>query len=447
MNERDTIYALSSGRPPSAIAVVRISGARAGDVFDALVGRRPQPRHAMLANLKARDGGIIDEALVLWFPAPHSETGEDVVELQPHGSRAALALLFDELAKLEGFRPALGGEFTRRAVMNGKLDLTSAEGLLDLINAETEGQRHVAMRHLKGQLGHRAEHWRAQLIEAMALIEAGIDFSDEGDVPTELVAPALQRSAQVRAAIEAALGSAAQGERVRDGLVVAIAGAPNVGKSTLMNLLARRDVAIVSPIAGTTRDVIEVHLDLGGWPVTLLDTAGLRDSDDAIEQEGVRRARARMRDADLVLWLADAAGWNAEPDQLARGGSALWRILTKIDAVPGVKDSGTSSMADVSFAISARTGEGVSALVDAVAGFAETFFSGAEAALVTRHRQRELLAKTSAALGRAEAVRAGDEELVAEELRSAAQALGHLTGRVGVEDILDVVFRDFCIGK
>src|SRR6476646_548697 len=318
---RDTIFALSSGRPPAAIAVVRISGPRAGDALTVLAGRLPEPRKAALARVRdPATGEAIDEALALWFPAPRSETGEDMAELQLHGGRAVIAAVLSALGRIEGFRPAEAGEFTRRAFENGRMDLTAVEGLADLIGAETEAQRRQAYRQLKGLLGKRAETWRARMIEALALVEARIDFSDEADVPEDLIGPALKVVQGLRDEIAEALAGAARGERLRDGLVVAIAGPPNAGKSTLLNRIARREAAIVSPYAGTTRDVIEVHLDLGGWPVTLLDTAGIRESQDPVELEGVRRARERANTADLILWVVEA-GDALGQDEV---GNALW---------------------------------------------------------------------------------------------------------------------------
>ena len=304
---RDTIFALSSGRPPAAIAVVRISGSRAGEALKALIGKVPAPREAALARVRdPASGEIIDQALALWFPGPNSETGEDVAELQLHGGGAVIAATLAALSRLPGLRPAEAGEFTRRAFENGKLDLTAVEGLADLVAAETEGQRRQALRQLQGALGAPAESWRQRLIQALALVEARIDFSDEADVPEDLLAPALAIARELEGEIAAALADGRRGERLREGLTVAIAGPPNAGKSTLLNRIARREAAIVSPYAGTTRDVIEVHLDLGGWPVTLLDTAGIRETGDPVEMEGVRRARDRAQGADLVLWVVDA---------------------------------------------------------------------------------------------------------------------------------------------
>jgi tRNA modification GTPase len=483
---RETIYALSSGRPPAAIAVVRISGPRAGEALKALARKIPAPRKATLARLRGRDGAIIDHALALWFPAPHSETGEDVAELQLHGGRAVIAAVLGALSELTGLRPAEAGEFTRRAFENGKLDLTAVEGLADLVMAETEGQRRQAFRQMTGALGNRAENWRAQLIQALALLEAHIDFSDEADVPQDLVTPALTIARALEGEIASALADGGRGERLREGLVVAIAGPPNAGKSTLLNRIAKREAAIVSPYAGTTRDVIEVHLDLGGLPVTLLDTAGIRETDDPVELEGVRRARARSADADLVLWVVDAS--DPECVELLpetgknRPAPPAWLIHNKIDLVQGDRrknerqhqmigntesDLRTNKLlknivnkslteksefkfitSELEFNISAVSGEGFDRLLVELARYAKGFLAGAESALVTRERHRQALEDAVAALRRA-LVRdlSGHEDLLAEELRIATRSLGRLTGRVDVEDILDVIFRDFCIGK
>ena len=453
---RPTIFALSSGRPPAAIAVVRISGPLAGLALEKLTGRVPQPRQAALTRVRDPSSGeAIDEALALWFPAPHSETGEDTAELQLHGGHAVVAGVLDALGKIEGCRLAEPGEFTRRAFENGRLDLTAVEGLADLIAAETPAQRRQAFRQLKGLIGDRAEAWRRRLIEALALVEARIDFSDEADVPEDLIGPAVDAARQLRDEIAATLADGRRGERLRDGLVVAIAGPPNAGKSTLFNRLARREAAIVSPYPGTTRDVIEVHLDLDGYPVTLLDTAGIRDSDEPVEQEGMRRARARAAAADLVLWVIDvSAGGRA--DHAATGSvhaSAIWLIENKIDLARPCGASKTTAGKDeyqLTCSISAANGDRVDALVDRLAAYAKDYFATVESGIVTRARHRRWFEETVAALDRAMAEAAKSdarEELVAEELRAAATSLGRLTGRVDVEDILDVIFRDFCIGK
>jgi tRNA modification GTPase len=455
MPDRSTIFALSSGRPPAAIAVVRVSGPRAGIALEKLIGRLPEPRKAALARVRdPASGEVIDEALALWFPAPRSETGEDVAELQLHGGKAVIAGVLDALATIEGCRPAEAGEFTRRAFENGRLVLTAVEGLADLIAAETQAQRRLAFRQLKGLIGDRAEAWRRRSIEALALVEARIDFADEADVPEDLVGPALHAAQQLRDEIAGVLADGRRGERLRDGLVVAIAGPPNGGKSTLLNRLARRDAAIVSPYAGTTRDVIEVHLDLDGYPVTLLDTAGIRDSAEPVEQEGVRRARERAAAADLVLWVIDpSAGGlaaNGYPENLAN--AEIWLVLNKIDLAETSSCVKTAkhdnSEQQFTLSISALTGQGFEALSAALSAHAKTYFASTEAAVITRARHRYALEETVAALDRA-LVRnhADSEELIAEDLRAAATTLGRLTGRVDVEDILDVIFRDFCIGK
>jgi tRNA modification GTPase len=457
---RPTIFALSSGRPPAAIAVVRVCGPRAGAALEKLIGRVPEPRQATLARVRdPASGEVIDEALALWFPGPHSETGEDMAELQLHGSHAVIAAVFDALRSIEGCRPAEAGEFTRRAFDNGRLDLTAIEGLADLIAAETPAQRRQAFRQLKGLIGDRAESWREQIISALALVEARIDFSDEADVPEELVAPALRAAKQLRDEIAGALAKSGRGERLRDGFVVAIAGPPNAGKSTLLNRLAQREAAIVSAYPGTTRDAIEVHLNLGGYPVTLIDTAGIRDSSDPIEQEGIRRARERVAMADLVLWLTDASadGEGGKGGEAANLSAAeIWTVRNKADLIAGAhqtrsEPSSTNQPENEPvrvFSLSALSGVGVEALLGQLADRVQQFFSGTEAPLVTRARHRRALEETIAALDRASGQGAdGSEELIAEDLRSAATALGRLTGRVDVEDLLDVIFRDFCIGK
>ncbi|QOZ06255.1 tRNA uridine-5-carboxymethylaminomethyl(34) synthesis GTPase MnmE [Bradyrhizobium sp. CCBAU 51765] len=452
MHPRDqTIFALSSGRAPSAIAVVRVSGSEAGRVLTGLAGRLPAPRQASRRLLHDGAGQPIDDAVVLWFPGPASATGEDVAEFHVHGGRAVLAALLAEISIIPNTRAAEPGEFTRRAFENGKLDLTEAEGLDDLIHADTDRQRRQALRQLQGLLGDRARDWRERIIEASALIEAGIDFSDEGDVPAELRVPAVKAIKALHDEISKALAAQGHSERLREGLVVAIAGEPNVGKSTLINQLARREVAIVSPHAGTTRDVIEVQLDLDGYPVTVIDTAGIRETNDPVEREGVRRARARAGDADLVLWMVEG-GQAVDPEamrSLRRSGDGavspgglVWIVRNKIDL------GGPERLVPPGeFPISASRGDGIPELVEALVMFAANFFGTTEGALVTRARQRDLLRQASDSLRRSLELVEEGEELAAEELRAAAYALGRLLGRVDVEDVLGAIFQKFCIGK
>jgi tRNA modification GTPase len=497
-NYHSTIYALSSGRPPAAIAVVRISGPHARFALETITGRLPKPRLASLTPVRdPNTGETIDEALALWFPGPKSETGEDVAELQLHGGRAVVAKVLAILGQLEGLRMADPGEFTRRAFENGRLDLTAVEGLADLIYAETEAQRRQAFRQLNGFLGERAEIWRARLIEALALVEAGIDFSDEGDVPEDLLKPALAIARDLQAEIEVALVGAERGERLREGLIVAIAGPPNAGKSTLLNCIARREAAIVSPTPGTTRDVIEVHLDLDGYPVTVLDTAGIRESKDPVEMEGIKRALARAAEADLVLWVVDARAAGAElvagnnearvflrKNQLsgsrpfevsevgdtglagdgrnvqpglatsvleARTTQEIWLVKNKTDLGIGadldtyIKNEQKLRFNFI-FEVSALTGERVNELMDDMSLFCRRYFLGVEGALVNRERHRKALESVLGALTRAREQHSR-EDILAEELRLATRELGRLLGRVDVEDVLDVIFRDFCIGK
>jgi tRNA modification GTPase len=470
---RDTIFALSSGRPPAAIAVVRVSGPRARDAILALAGRVPEPRHATLVRLRSgpADGNAvasadassepIDDALVLWFPGPRSETGEDTAEFQLHGGPAVIAAVLAALGAREGVRPAEPGEFTRRAFENGKLDLTRVEGLADLIGAETEAQRHQAFRQMKGLLGDRAERWRQRLTESLALVEVAIDFPDEGIEADDVVRPALATAKELEREIRDLLADSNRGERLREGLTVAIAGPVNVGKSSILNRLAKRPAAIVSPHAGTTRDVIEVHLDLGGFPVTVIDTAGIRDTADPIEEEGVRRARAHAKDADLVLWVMDGTVPRPLPppaDLIGPGAPPIVLLVNKIDLVAedisskegmdGAQGAGPEGAK--AYRISAQTGACFDDLVRGISDFAGEFFSeGTESAVVSRQRHRSALTACVDALRRAytEGCESGREDIIAEELRLAARALGRLVGKVDVEDVLDVIFRDFCIGK
>ena len=431
----DTIFAPASGAGRAAVAVVRISGPASGDAVKALVGAVPPARVATVAALR-HQGEILDRALVLWFAGPASFTGEDAAEFQLHGGRAVVAAVVQALAGVPGCRPAEPGEFTRRAFLNNKMDLGAVEGLADLIDAETEVQRRLAMRHLDGALGRWVEALRDDLLSALAVAEGAIDFADEDDLLAgfrEQIGAGVSRAS---AAIGEQLLAGQRGEKLRDGIVVTIAGPPNVGKSTLLNLLAGRDVAIVSARAGTTRDTIEVHLDLDGYAMRLIDTAGLRATDDPIEQDGIARARARARSADLVLWLHDGSHDTA-PDVETRG--TVWRVATKADLPHGL--DGTAD-----FRVSAKTGQGIDALLAALGRFAQEALVGGETALVTRLRHRHALEEAQAYLGR---VASGDLdlELVAEDLRGALRALASLLGEVGVEEVLGTIFARFCIGK
>lgn len=437
-----TIYALSSGHGKAGVAVIRISGPAAGGVLSALCGALPCARVATLKTLRAPDSGdVLDHSLIIWFPAPASFTGEDVVELHVHGGRAVIDGVFGALAEFEELRPAEAGEFARRAFENGKLDLTEAEGLADVIDAETEAQRQQALRQSSGSLRALYDGWRLRLIEALASIEAELDFSDEGDVPDEVAEQSKSTVKALRDEIAAHLADKRGGEILRDGLRVVIAGPPNAGKSSLMNALARRDVAIVSAEAGTTRDVIEVRLDLGGFPVILMDTAGIREASGEIEQEGIRRTLERAKNADLVLWLHDATNPERSlPDTIAASeGAKIIEVFNKIDLTPPPANNAIS--------LSVKTGEGFDALLTRLTDEVCSAADIGENPAITRARHRRELERCAAALDRFLAGDFAQLELRAEDLRQAATALGRLTGRVDVEDILDKIFSDFCIGK
>ena len=436
---RDTIYALASGHGRAAIAVLRMSGTSVRNIVASLAEKQPEPRRATLVTFKDPGGAAIDRGLVLFFPGPASFTGEDCAEFHIHGGPAVIAALIRALRGFEKTRPAEAGEFTRRAFENGKLDLTEVEGLADLVAAETEAQRRQALRQAEGGLRRKAEAWRAALLEASALIEAEIDFADEADVVPLARAKLAAILAPVRADLEAALASGRAGERLRDGLIVVIAGPPNAGKSTLLNALAHREAAIVSPIPGTTRDAIEVHLDIAGCPVTLIDTAGLRESQDAVEQIGIDRARARVEAAELVLWLSEAKTRSPHgfPPE-----TRVWPILTKIDLY-----SGRPVMEGEAIALSAVTGENLDILIDRLAVLARAATGAGESGLITRERHRKGFEAAAEALQRAEQGLQGPVELLAEELRAAVRALEILIGRVDVETVLGEIFARFCIGK
>jgi tRNA modification GTPase len=437
-----TIYAPASAQGRAGVAVIRVSGPDAQRVF-ALCrpGDIPAPRHATLRHiLQPNTGETIDHALLLFFPAPHSFTGEDVVELHIHGGRAVMHGVLQCLQTLPGYRLAEAGEFSRRAFENGKLDLTEAEAIADLVDAETDAQRRQALRQMQGALGRLYEDWRARLTAALAYLEASIDFADE-DLPADMVTRKKADIAKLADSIAGHLDDGHRGERVRDGFAIAIVGAPNAGKSSLLNHLARRDAAIVSSIAGTTRDVIEVQLDLGGYPVTIADTAGLRDSVDAIESEGIRRAKAKAEQADLKLLVFDGAAWPArDPATLALGDAKAITVINKSDLLDD-KRSGDAN----GFFVSAKTGAGIDVLLAALVTRLDAHASADTAPPLTRQRHRAALEECLDHLRRA--IAAPQLELCAEDLRLATRALGRITGRVDVEDLLNVIFRDFCIGK
>jgi tRNA modification GTPase len=428
-----TIFALATGAGRAAVAVLRVSGPEAGRVLAALAGPLPEPRRASLRTLRHKNEAL-DRALVLWFPGPASYTGEDSAELHLHGGPAVVAAVGEALVAL-GARPAEPGEFTRRAFLHGRLDLTEAEGIADLIAAETEAQRRQALRQAEGGLSARLGGWAAALMRLLARQEAFIEFEEE-DLPGDLDARVAEEAGVLRAEMAALLAEGVRGERLREGVAVAILGAPNAGKSALLNALAGREAAIVSARAGTTRDVVEVRLVLAGVPVTLADTAGLRETVDEIEAEGVRRALARAEAADLRL-LVFPADASPDPSTLAlRGPSAL--------VVGSKADLGPVAVAGA-LPVSARSGAGMEALRAALEAEVAARAGLAAAAGLTRPRHRAAVREAVEWLARLDG--AGLPELRAEALRGALSALGRLTGRIGVEQVLDLVFSEFCIGK
>jgi len=425
---RDTIFALSSGALPAGIAVVRVSGTRAGKALTMLAGRLPEPRRAVTATLRDSAGDMLDRALVLWLPGPATATGEDIAEFHLHGGRAVVAAVLAALGTLEGLRMAEPGEFTRRAFVNGRLDLTQAEGLADLLSAETDAQRRQALRLAEGGMGKLIDGWRARLLALSARVEAAIEFSeDEDDVPS--IAPGDIADIQALAADMQAAIDRPPAERLRDGVRIVVAGPANAGKSSLINALAGREAAIASPIAGTTRDLIEVPLSIAGMPCLLIDSAGLRESGGHVEQIGMARARAAIDAADLILWLGLPEDC---PDE-----SRSILVRTKVDLARNVAAGGH-------VATSVVTGEGLDALRQLIEVRIRSLLPPPDAvALNARHRERigEALEELDAA------AQQQDLLLMAEHLRQARIALDRIAGRAGVEEMLDALFGRFCIGK
>ncbi len=432
----DTIYALASGLGTAGVAVIRVSGPQVLTVLEKLCSlKNPRPNYAYFRAIKS-GSTTLDKGLILYFKAPHSFTGEDVAELQVHGGRGVIQSIMQALSEIPGLRPAERGEYSRRAVINGKMDLTEAEGLLDLVHAETEEQRKQALAQLDGNLGQLYEGWRKQLVHHLAYAEAFIDFPEE-EIPPEKEQEINHDIQDLIQKISAHLSDDRRGERLREGFQIAILGVPNVGKSSLINALTKREVAIVSQTAGTTRDIVEAHLDVAGFPVILADTAGLRDSDEEIEAEGIRRAVKRAERADLILDIQNASDYpNAKklPKNLAN---------KKVITLWNKSDLLKKKHAQNEHFISARTGLGITALWNEIKDILTDSFSGGAA--ITRERYRVALTECVAHLQ--DALSALELELKTEDLRLAARALGRITGRIDVDELLDVIFRDFCIGK
>lgn len=440
-----TIYALASGSGKAAVAVIRISGPSVASLLRAMIKSIPTPRVAALRRIvEPTSGEIIDHGLVLWFPAPHSFTGEDCAELQIHGSRAAVQAVLRLLGQFPGARLALPGEFARRAFANGKMDLIGIEALGDLIAAETEQQRRLATIGASGSLQQLIGGLRQRIVDLMAIVETDLDFSDEEDRPEDLISQVQKSLAAVQSELEVLRSSHDCSELIRDGLTVLIAGPPNAGKSSLLNSLAKREAAIVSEYAGTTRDIIEVRMDLGGFPVNLIDTAGIRESQDPIEREGIKRALAKSQSADLVLWLVPLDFADVEPpEELLR--RPLWRVATKSDL--SKQDVPIELAAEEGeFPLSVKSGLNIELLIERLQAFANENMTLSGSTVLANERQLHAVELALDALADARRVNV-PLEILAEDLRRVCFALESLIGKVGVEDILDSLFSRFCIGK
>nr|WP_321455200.1 tRNA uridine-5-carboxymethylaminomethyl(34) synthesis GTPase MnmE [uncultured Cohaesibacter sp.] len=445
---RDTIFALSSGAVPAGVAVIRLSGPKARSVMNRLIDNEPKPRFAALRDLKDPESGdVIDQALVIYFPDTSSFTGEESVEFHLHGGRAVVKAMLKLLGGIDGCRPAEAGEFTRRAFENGKYDLTAVEGLADLIHAETENQRKQAIRQASGAHKSVIDAWRQTLLQARSMIEAELDFSDEEDIPgaiSDVIWPSL---VELKADIEKHLSKADHGERLRNGLTVVLAGHPNAGKSSLLNWFAKRDVAIVTEEAGTTRDLLELHLDIEGYPVTMIDTAGLRESDNIVEREGIRRALEKSDNADLLIEVVDGT----HPEERVHLCSQSRRLVLfnkqdQIESVPFYTDN-DESLKEMVFSASVKTGKGMDSFYDSFVKQIELLFEGAEDALVTRERHRNYLTACVDSVNKSLTYTELPIEIRSEFLRQAGDELGKITGRIDVEEMLGVIFSQFCVGK
>ena len=440
-----TIFAPATATGRAGITVIRVSGSRAGEVLMACTQKPlPPPREAQYSGFFELDTGeTIDKGLALWFPGPKSFTGEDVVEFHIHGGRATTEAICNVINQIEHCRFADPGEFTRRAFYNEKLDLTEVEGLADLVDAETEAQRKQAFRQFNGDLSALFEKWRSQLIRAMALLEASIDFSEE-DIPENLFSRIKHNILCLEKEITQYIDDKRHGERLREGFFIVIAGSPNVGKSSLLNALAQRDVAIVSEVAGTTRDVVEVRMDIGGVPVTIADTAGLRDVLDEIEAEGVRRARKRAKEADLRLLMFDATQLKPDKPTMEMIDQNAIVVFNKIDLLKENSSMAVETTPNP-ILISALKGQNIKGVLEIVSEKIQKMSSKAGLPPITRARHRYALQDCIRGFKRA--YDAKEPELIAEDIRIAAGCLGRITGKVDVEDLLDVIFNEFCIGK
>ncbi len=435
----DTIYALSSGGLPSGVAVIRVSGQYVKDVARQLCGELPQPRFATLKPICDSDGALLDEGLVLYFPGPNSFTGEDCLELQVHGSRAVVSAILDTLSKVDGCRQAEAGEFSRRAFENGKLDLVEIEGLGELIHAETEAQRKLALRFAGGGVSRQYEKWMEQLSFGRAMLEAELDFADEGDIPgsvSDQIWPQLEVLVQE---MKSSLAGERANEIIRDGFRVVIAGPPNSGKSSLLNYLAKRDVAIVTDIAGTTRDVISVDLDLGGLKICLVDTAGIRETTDVVERAGIERTGQEVEGADLVLLLRAAD--EGEMDSKFDGNQNFLDIRTKADLAAHLSEPREGLY------ISTKTGDGIDSLLKQILTIAERSSHAGESSVVLNARHRNYIESSISYVEKALSERSSGIEISADCLRSAAEQIGRIVGFVNADELLGVIFSRFCVGK